>query len=91
MVHEFFYLGKCTVVPKVTFMGKTITNIAEFTLLDVLLDWVQGFLLGDLSQQLVSPGDGLIDSLEGCSERNDFWEGLLPAWHWSILGSPQSC
>lgn len=91
MVHGVSYLGKCTVIPKVAFMGKTITNIAEFALLDVLLDWVQGFLLGDLSQQLVSPGDRLIGNLEGCSERNDLREGLLPAWHWSILGSPQSC
>lgn len=40
-------------------MGETITNIAELALLNVLFDWVQGFLLGDLGQQLVSPGDGI--------------------------------
>lgn len=48
MVHWVSYLGKGAVVPKVTFMGETITNIAELALLYVLLDWVQGFLLGDL-------------------------------------------
>lgn len=60
MLHGVSYLGKGAVVPEVAFMGETVTNIAELALLNVLFDWVQGFLLGDLSQQLVSPGGGIV-------------------------------
>lgn len=60
MVHGVLYLGKGAVVPKVTFMGETVANIAEFALLYVLLDWVQGFLLRDLNQHLVSPGGAIV-------------------------------
>lgn len=60
MVHGVSYLGKGAVVPKVTFVGETIANIAEFALLYVLLDWVQGFLLRDLKQYMVSPGGAIV-------------------------------
>jgi hypothetical protein len=42
------YLGESTVVPEVTLVREAVANVAEFALLDVLLDGVEGLLLGDL-------------------------------------------
>lgn len=43
------YLREGTVVPEVTFVWEAVTNETKFAFLDVLLDGVKGFLLGDLS------------------------------------------
>ena len=42
------YLGEGTVVPEVALVGEAVTDVAELALLDVLLDGVEGLLLGDL-------------------------------------------
>lgn len=43
------YLGEGTVVPEVALVGEAVPHIAELALLDVLLDGVEGLLLGDLA------------------------------------------
>jgi hypothetical protein len=45
------YLRECTVVPKVTLVGEAVADETELALLDVLLDGVEEFLLGDLDAQ----------------------------------------
>jgi hypothetical protein len=45
------YLGESTVVPEVALVGEAVPHVAELALLDVLLDGVEGLLLGDLSMQ----------------------------------------
>jgi hypothetical protein len=42
-------LREGTVVPEVALVGEAVPDIAELALLDVLLDGVEGLLLGDLS------------------------------------------
>jgi len=42
------YLREGTVVPEVALMGEAVADEAELALLDVLLDGVEGLLLGDL-------------------------------------------
>lgn len=42
------YLGEGTVVPQVTLVGEAVADISKLALLDVLLDGVEEFLLGDL-------------------------------------------
>jgi hypothetical protein len=42
------YLGEGTVVPEVALVGEAVADEAQLALLDVLLDGVQGLLLGDL-------------------------------------------
>jgi len=41
-------LRECTVVPDVAVMGEAVANETQATLLDVLLDWIEWLLLGDL-------------------------------------------
>jgi hypothetical protein len=45
------YLREGTIVPEVTLMGEAVADEAEFALLDVLLDRVEGLLLGDLEYE----------------------------------------
>jgi hypothetical protein len=42
------YLGEGTVVPEVALVGEAVADEAELALLRVLLNGVQGLLLGDL-------------------------------------------
>lgn len=42
------YLREGTVVPQVTLVGEAVTDVTKLALLDVLLDGVEEFLLGDL-------------------------------------------
>lgn len=42
------YLGEGTVVPDVAVVGEAVADEAETTLLDILLDRIEGLLLGDL-------------------------------------------
>jgi len=44
----FAYLGESTIVPNVSVVGEAVADKAELALLDVLLDGVEGFILGDL-------------------------------------------
>lgn len=44
----FTYLRESAVIPEIAMMRKAISNVAEFALLDILLDWVHGFFLGNL-------------------------------------------
>jgi hypothetical protein len=41
-------LREGAVIPQVAFVWKAVANETEFALLDVLLDGVEGLLLGDL-------------------------------------------
>jgi len=41
-------LGEGTVVPEVTLVGEAVSDVSKLALLDVLLDGVEEFLLGDL-------------------------------------------
>jgi hypothetical protein len=42
------YLGESTVVPEVALVREAVPHEAELALLDVLLDWVEGFLFANL-------------------------------------------
>lgn len=42
------YLGEGAIVPEVTLVREAVANKAQLALLDVLLDGVEEFLLGDL-------------------------------------------
>jgi hypothetical protein len=42
------YLREGSIVPQVTLVGEAVANKAQLALLDVLLDGVEEFLLGDL-------------------------------------------
>ena len=53
MVLSKTYLREGAVVPEITLVGEAVTDEAELALLRVLLDGVQGLLLGDLSWTLV--------------------------------------
>ncbi len=45
---EGSYLGEGAVVPEVALVGEAVADEAELALLDILLDGVEGLLLGDL-------------------------------------------
>lgn len=47
-MHSGTYLGEGTVVPEVTLVGEAVADEAQLALLGVLLDGVEGLLLGDL-------------------------------------------
>ena len=42
------YLGEGAVVPNIAVIRETVADVAQLSLLDVLLDGVEGLLLGDL-------------------------------------------
>jgi hypothetical protein len=46
------YLGEGTVVPEITLVRKAVPHEAKFAFLDVLLDGVEGLLLGDLDRRM---------------------------------------
>jgi hypothetical protein len=54
VVDVLAYLREGTVVPQVALVWEAVANEAEFALLDVLLDGVEGLLLRDLCNVLVS-------------------------------------
>jgi hypothetical protein len=47
-------LGEAAVVPEVALVGEAVADEAQLALLGVLLDGVEGLLLGDLQVLLVS-------------------------------------
>jgi len=44
------YLGEGAVVPEITLVREAVADEAELALLNVLLDGVEGLLLGDLNE-----------------------------------------
>ena len=42
------YLGESTVVPEVALVGEAVADVSKLALLDVLLNGVEEFFLGDL-------------------------------------------
>jgi hypothetical protein len=42
------YLGEGAIVPEVALMGEAVADEAQLALLDILLDGIEEFLLGDL-------------------------------------------
>jgi len=50
-------LRECTVVPNVTVMGEAVANKTQTTLFDVLFDWIEWLLLGDLELCVGPAGD----------------------------------
>ena len=67
-------LGESTVVPNVPVVGEAVADIAEATLLDVLLDGVERLLLGDFHLG-IGPAGNLDDHVENaivpiCKERD---------------------
>ena len=72
------YLGEGTVVPDVTVVGEAVADVAQTALLDVLLDGVEGLLLGDLHLR-VGPAGDLNDHVEDgvvlVGEERDVVEG----------------
>jgi len=60
-------LWEGTVVPDVTLVWEAVADKAELTLLDVLLDWVEDLVLGDLGgscQLSVFPSSTLVAGLQ---------------------------
>jgi hypothetical protein len=56
-------LGESTIVPDVPVVGETVPHESELSLLDVLLDGVEGFLLGNLHLG-VGPSGNLDDHVQ---------------------------
>ena len=44
----FTYAREGTVVPEVALVGEAVADETKLSLLDVLLNWIESFLLGDL-------------------------------------------
>jgi hypothetical protein len=53
------YLREGTVVPQVTLVGETISNVSEFALLNILLNRVEFLLLGNLQLQTLAKSNSL--------------------------------
>jgi hypothetical protein len=71
------YLGEGAIVPEVTLVGEAVTDEAQLALLDILLDGVEKFLLGDLVV-------GLVLAVEsGVMESRVEWT----RWQWRRLTS----
>ena len=72
------HLGEGAVVPDVAVVGEAVADVAEAALLDVLLDGVEGLLLGDLHLG-VGPAGDLDDHVEDpvvlVGEEGDVVEG----------------
>ena len=71
-------------------VGEAVADITEFALLHVLLDGVQGFLLGDLERQI---SGRIVNGIEG-NPFNKAMKGgrsLPPSWHWSTGEFRRSC
>lgn len=45
------YLRKGTIVPEVALVRETVANVSKLALLDILLDRVKEFFLGDLQDK----------------------------------------
>ncbi len=43
-------LRECSIVPDVAVVGEAVVDVAWFPVLDILLDWVEGFLLVNLGR-----------------------------------------
>ena len=56
-------MRESTVVPDVTMMGETVANVAQSTLLDILLDGVEGLFFTDLHFS-VGPAGNFDDHVE---------------------------
>jgi hypothetical protein len=50
-VTRITHLRECSVVPKIAVMGEAVSDVAELSLLDVLLDWVHQLFLRDLESE----------------------------------------
>ena len=50
MFSRYSYLWESTVVPEVTLVWEAVTDKAKLALLNILLDWVEELLLGDLGK-----------------------------------------
>jgi hypothetical protein len=48
------HAGEGAVVPKIALVGEAVAHVAQLALLDILLDGVEEFLLGDLAESAVS-------------------------------------
>jgi hypothetical protein len=72
------YLRESTVVPDVAVVREAVANEAKLALLDILLDRVEGLLLGDLHLR-VGPARDLDDHVEDAialvSEERNVMEG----------------
>ena len=72
------YLRESTVVPDVTVVREAVADVAQTALLDILLDGVEGLLLGDLELR-VGPAGNLNDHVEDAivlvGEERDVVEG----------------
>jgi len=75
---SFPYLGKSTIVPDVTLVGEAVADKAQLALLDVLLDGIEGLILGDLELG-VGPARNLDNHVEdvlgGVGEQGHVVEG----------------
>jgi len=48
MATSMVYLREGTIVPEIPLVWEAVANKAQFALLDILFDWIQGLVLGDL-------------------------------------------
>lgn len=69
------YLGEGAIVPEITLVGEAVADKAQLALLDILLDGVEEFLLGDLIVGLVLAVEcGVIDCRVDWTTQQ--WRGL---------------
>lgn len=71
------YLGEGTIVPDVPVVGETVADIPQLAFLNVLLDGVEGLLLGDLHLRVGPTGnfdDHVEDAIVLISEERDVVE-----------------
>ena len=78
------YLRKSTVVPDVTVVGEAVTDVAQPTLLDVLLYRIERLLLGDLHLG-VGPARDFNDHVEDAIVRISEQRDVVPGRDGSTL------
>lgn len=74
---KWIYLGESTVVPDVPVVGEAIPDVAQSTLLDVLLDRIEYFLFGNFHLGVGPAGNldyHVEDTLVSISEEGDIVE-----------------
>lgn len=64
MLGAHAYLWECTIVPEIALVWEAVSDETKLALLDILLDWVKEFLLGDLEvskcQTMLSAKDNIV-------------------------------
>ena len=64
------YSGERSVVPEITFVRKAVTDEAKLAFLDVLFDWVEELIFGNLARVSLSSDDCLAVNVNSLSPQS---------------------